>query len=95
MIWEFEKAGHAIKVKVDGQLLFNNGSSILTAALAGFGLAYLPEDMALEHIQAGKLASVLQDWCPIFPGYHLYYASRHQATPAFSLLVDALRWNRP
>ncbi|MBU0913528.1 MAG: LysR family transcriptional regulator [Gammaproteobacteria bacterium] len=95
MIWEFEKEGHAIKVKVDGQLLFNNGSSILTATLAGFGLAYLPEDMALEHIQAGKLVSVLQDWCPTFPGYHLYYASRRQATPAFSLLVDALRYRTP
>lgn len=92
MIWEFEKEGHTINVKVDGQLLFNNGSSILTAALAGFGLAYLPKDMVQEHIESGRLVSVLEDWCPTFPGYHLYYASRKHTTLAFTLLVDALRY---
>ena len=60
--------------------------------LAGFGLAYLPEDMVRPHIEAGRLHQVLDDWCPLFPGYHLYYPSRRQPSPAFALLVDALRY---
>jgi DNA-binding transcriptional LysR family regulator len=64
---------------------------MVTAALAGFGIAYVPEDMVEEHIAAGRLTRVLTDWCPYFPGYHLYFASRRQSSPAFALLVDALR----
>jgi DNA-binding transcriptional LysR family regulator len=65
---------------------------MLRAALAGFGLAYLPEDLAQEHLADGRLDRVLEDWCPPFPGYHLYYPSRRQSSPAFALLVDALRY---
>ena len=90
--WEFEKDGHALKVRVDGQLIFNSGVHILRACLAGFGIAYVPENMANEHIEAGRLQSVLADWCPYFPGYHLYYPSRRQNSPAFALLVNALRY---
>lgn len=89
--WEFEKDGHALKVHVDGQLIFNNTTPRLRAALAGLGLACLPEDMAAPHIASGALVRVLEDWCPAYTGYHLYYASRRQASPAFSLLVEALR----
>jgi DNA-binding transcriptional LysR family regulator len=90
--WEFEKDGHALNVRVEGQLVFNSSLPMLRAALAGFGLACVPEDIAAEHIAAGGLVRVLQDWCPLFPGYHLYYPSRLQASSAFALLVDALRY---
>lgn len=90
--WEFEKDGHALNVRVEGQLVFNSSMPTLRAALAGFGMACIPEDMAEEHIAAGRLARVLEDWCPLFPGYHLYYPSRLQSSSAFALLVDALRY---
>ncbi len=90
--WEFAKDGAELNVRVEGQLVFNSSPPILRAALAGFGLAYIPEDMTHEHIVAGRLTRVLEDWCPAFPGYHLYYASRRQSSPAFALLVDALRY---
>jgi DNA-binding transcriptional LysR family regulator len=90
--WEFEKNGHELKVRVEGQLVFNNIALRLNAALAGFGLTYLPEDMAKTHIAKRQLVRVLADWCPTFSGYHLYYPSRRQHTPAFSLLVDTLRY---
>jgi DNA-binding transcriptional LysR family regulator len=90
--WEFEKNGQVINVKVDGQLVFNGSAPILKAVLAGLGVAFLPEDIVLEHIQAGRLVQVLDDWCPSFPGYHIYYPSRRQSSPAFKLLVDALRY---
>jgi DNA-binding transcriptional LysR family regulator len=90
--WEFERAGREVRVRVEGQVVFNQSVPMLDAALAGFGLAYLPEDMVLAHIADGRLVRVLADWCPPYPGYHLYYPSRHQHTAAFSLLVDALRW---
>ncbi|QNK02210.1 LysR family transcriptional regulator [Dyella telluris] len=90
--WEFEKGRHALNVRVEGRLTFNNLDRILDASLAGFGLAYLPEDMVRPHIRAGRLRQVLDDWCPLFPGYHLYYPSRRQPSPAFALLVDALRY---
>ncbi|TFW25984.1 LysR family transcriptional regulator [Duganella callida] len=90
-VWEFERDGVALNVRVDGQWVFNNTSSRLRAALAGYGLAYVPEDMAEEHLKDGTLVSVLREWCPSFPGYHLYYPSRRQASPAFSLVVDALK----
>lgn len=89
--WEFEKAGRELKVRVEGQLVFNTAALRLNAVLAGLGLAYLPEDQVTAQLADGRLMRVLADWCPPFPGYHLYYPSRRQATPAFSLLVDALR----
>jgi DNA-binding transcriptional LysR family regulator len=89
--WEFEKRGRELKVRVDGQLIFNNADLRLGAALAGLGLALMPEDMAVEHVKAGRLTRVLEDWCAPFSGYHLYYPSRRQQTPAFGLLVAALR----
>lgn len=91
LVWDFERDGDKIKVHGEGQLVFNTSSAILRAALAGFGLAFVPEDMVQEHLAAGRLASVLDDWCPPFPGYHLYYPSR-QSSPAFKLLVEALRY---
>lgn len=90
--WEFEKAGRELKVRVEGQLVFNTVGLRMNAVLAGLGLAYLPEDQVRARIASGELVRVLADWCPPFPGYHLYYPSRRQATPAFSLLVDALRY---
>jgi len=89
--WEFEKAGRELKVRVEGQLIFNTAGLRMNAVLAGLGLAYLPEDQVKAQLTDGRLVRVLADWCPPFPGYHLYYPSRRQATPAFSLLVDALR----
>ena len=89
--WEFEKDGRELKVRVDGQLVFNRTVQMLNAALAGFGLAYVPEDLAQPHIAKGRLRQVLTDWCPPFSGYHLYYPSRRQPSAAFALLVDALR----
>lgn len=89
--WEFEKDGHELKVRVEGQLIFNATTQMLNAALAGFGLAYVPEDLAQPHLVKGRLKRVLEDWCPPFSGYHLYYPSRRQSAAAFALLVDALR----
>lgn len=90
--WEFEKSGRALRVRVDGKLTFNNTVFTLNAALAGMGLAYLPEDTVEPCLARRRLVRVLDDWCPPFPGYHLYYPSRRQPTPAFALLVDALRY---
>lgn len=89
--WEFEKDGHAVNVRVEGQLIFNTSPPMVEAALGGFGLAYVPQDMVAEHIASGHLIRVLEEWSPYFPGYHLYFASRRQASPAFALLVEALR----
>lgn len=93
--WEFEQDGRALNVRVDGQLTFNGTVPMLNAALAGFGLAYVPEDLALPHLAAGRLRRVLEDWCPPFPGYRLYYPSRRHPSAAFALLVDALRYRGP
>ena len=90
--WEFEKGGREIRVRVEGQLVFNGTAPMLDAALAGFGLAYLPEDSVRAHLADGRLIRVLDDWCPPYAGYHLYYPSRRQPTPAFALLVNALRY---
>jgi DNA-binding transcriptional LysR family regulator len=89
--WEFEKDGRELQVRVRGQLVFNGTAPMLEAALAGFGLAYLPEDMVHDHIEQGRLIRVLADWCPPYPGYHLYYPSRRQPTPAFQAFLNALR----
>ena len=89
--WEFEKDGRELRVHVEGQLVFNGTFQMLDAALAGFGLAYVPEDVVQVHLARGRLKRVLADWCPPYSGYHLYYPSRRQQTPAFALLVEALR----
>lgn len=90
--WEFEKGKRELKVRVDGQLVFNTIRQRLDAALAGLGLAYMAEDVAQPHISQGNLIPVLEDWCAPFAGYHLYYPSRRQSSPAFNVLVDALRY---
>src|ERR1700722_11133066 len=90
--WEFEKGGREIKVRVEGQLAFNGSFQMLNAALAGFGRAYVPEDLAQPHIVKGRLKRVLVDWCAPYSGYHLYYPSRRQSSAAFSLLVEELRY---
>ena len=90
--WEFENGRREMKVRVDGQLVFNSATLCLKATLAGFGLTYLPEDRVQAHLADGRLIRVLADWCPPFPGYHLYYPSRRQPPPAFALLVNALRY---
>jgi DNA-binding transcriptional LysR family regulator len=92
LAWEFGRDGNDLKVHVQGQLVFNSSSPMLNAALAGFGLAYVPEDMVQTHLAEGTLIRVLDDWCAPFPGYHLYYPSRRQSSPAFALLIDALRY---
>jgi DNA-binding transcriptional LysR family regulator len=92
--WEFEKGKRKLNVRVDGQLTFNGTTQMLTAALAGFGLAYVPEDLARPHITKGRLTRVLDEWCPPFAGYHLYYPSRRHLSPAFALMVEALRYRQ-
>ncbi|MGN6312612.1 MAG: LysR family transcriptional regulator [Rhodanobacteraceae bacterium] len=89
--WEFGKGKRELRVHVEGQLVFNRPSRVLNAALAGFGLGYVLEDVAQPYVAKGRLVRVLEDWCPPFTGYHLYYPSRRQPSPAFALLVDALR----
>ncbi|TKC88317.1 LysR family transcriptional regulator [Trinickia terrae] len=89
--WELEKEGRALKVRVEGQLVFNTATMAVKAACAGSGLAYVPEDRVLSHIENGELAQVLADWCPSFSGLHLYYPSRRQPTPAFAVVANALR----
>ena len=90
--WEFEKNGEELKVRVEGQLVFNNIAMRLGAALQGLGLAYMAEDLVQAHVDEGWLIRVLADWCEPFSGYHLYYPSRRQSSPAFTLLRDALRY---
>jgi DNA-binding transcriptional LysR family regulator len=92
LTWEFEKGGREVKVRVEGRLVFNNTLMALEAAVAGYGPAYLLEDRVQACLADGRLVRVLADWCPPFSGYHLYYPSRRQPTPAFALLVDALRY---
>jgi DNA-binding transcriptional LysR family regulator len=89
--WEFEKGGHELRVRVDGQFVCNGTSQKLNAALAGLGLAYVPEDLAQPHVARGKLRRVLEDWCEPYTGFHLYYPSRRQSSAAFTLFVEALR----
>jgi DNA-binding transcriptional LysR family regulator len=91
-VWEFEKRGRELNVRVEGQLVFSNLGLRLKAALTGHGLAYLPEDQVLKHATDGRLIRVLDDWCAPFSGYHLYYPSRRQQTPAFAVLAEALRF---
>ncbi|MBB3195851.1 LysR family transcriptional regulator [Roseateles terrae] len=89
--WEFEKDGEHVQVRVQGQAIFNSTPLMLDAALDGLGLCYVPLDLLTPHIDAGRLIPTLQDWWPQFPGYHLYYTSRRQVTPALALVIEALR----
>lgn len=92
-VWEFDREGGELKVRVNGQLTFNTSDHVVDAALAGLGIAFLPEEEFGPHIREGRLVRVLESWCHPFPGYYLYYPSRKQPSPAFSLVVDALRMN--
>lgn len=89
--WEFEKDGRELRVRVDGQLSFNSSLAQIDAALQGYGIAYIPENLVQEHLETGKLQAVLDDWSQPFTGYHLYYPSRRQMSPAMTVIVDALR----
>lgn len=93
--WEFERDGRPLNVRVDGQFICNDVPMIIDAALDGLGLACLPDDHLGPLVQEGRLVQVLSDWCPPFPGYHLYYPSRRLASPAFALLVERLRFRGP
>lgn len=93
-VWDFERDGRQVNVRVDGQLIFNTAQPQVQAALSGLGLVLLPEDELTPYIDDGRLIRVLEDWCPSFGGYHLYYPSRRQPSPAFSLVVDALWYKR-
>ena len=90
--WEFEKEGQALRVRVKGQLTFNNSYAMIDAAVSGYGIAYVPENIMERHIASGALMQVLDDWSPLFDGYFLYYPSRRQNLPAFQVIVDALRY---
>jgi len=94
-VWEFERDGRELRVRVDGQLVFNRVPMILDAALAGHGIALVIEDRVSDLIASGALVRVLEDWCAPFDGYHLYYPSRRQPSSAFALLVEALRYRDP
>jgi DNA-binding transcriptional LysR family regulator len=89
--WEFEKGSRELRVRVEGQLAFNGTAQLLNAALAGCGLAYVPEGLVMQHIEKRRLKRVLADWCPPYSGYHLFYPSRRQSSAAFALVVQALR----
>jgi DNA-binding transcriptional LysR family regulator len=93
--WEFARDGEQLQAQVQGQAIFNTTPQMVKAALEGHGLAFVPEDLVQAHMAAGRLSAVLQDWWPTFPGYHLYYPSRRQSSPAFALMVETLRWNGP
>jgi DNA-binding transcriptional LysR family regulator len=90
--WEFEKGNRELRVRVEGQLTFNGIGQMVSAALSGFGLAYVPEDVVHQHLAKGRLTRVLDDWCQPYTGYHLYYPSRRQPSAAFALMVEALRY---
>jgi DNA-binding transcriptional LysR family regulator len=89
--WEFERDGREMRVRVDGQLTFNSGAAMIDAAINGYGIAYVPEDLVVEHIAAGRLRILLDDWSLPFAGYYLYYPSRRQMSAAMALIVEALR----
>lgn len=94
-VWEFDSDDGPVNVRVNGQLIFNTSAHIVDAALAGLGIAFLPEEEFGSHIEEGRLIRVLETWCKPFPGYYLYYPSRKQPSPAFSLVVEALKTNAP
>lgn len=90
--WEFEHEGRRLNVRVEGQLTFSSSNHILSAALVGSGLACIPEDIVVPYVKSGQLVRLLEDWMPTFDGYHLYYPSRRQTSPAFTRLIEALRY---
>jgi len=90
--WEFEKSGREVKVRVEGQVTVNGVDEMLVAAREGIGIGFVPEDQAEPYIKSGELEVVLDDWSQPFSGFHLYYPSRKQSSPAFALVVDALRY---
>jgi len=90
--WEFEKDGRELRVRVDGQLTFNTIDPVVNAALEGYGLGYVPESLVRRHIDEGRLIAVLEDWSPPFPGYYLYYPHRRQSSPAFAVVLEAMRY---
>ncbi|WP_262269912.1 LysR family transcriptional regulator [Microvirga yunnanensis] len=92
--WELTKGKRNLQVRVEGSWTFNSIYPVVEAALAGFGLAYMPEELARPHIESGRLQAVLKDWCPTFPGLHIFFASRSQSSPALSLIIEALRYRR-
>lgn len=92
--WELRKGQRHLQVRVEGSWTFNGIYPVIDAALAGFGLAYMPEELARPHIKSGRLQTVLKDWCPTFPGLHIFFVSRRQSSPALSLIVEALRYRR-
>ena len=89
--WEFAKDGRELRVRVDGQLIFNNSRAQINAAVSGYGIAYLPENLVLDDLATGRLVQVLDEWSPLFQGYYLYYPSKRQNAPAFSVVINALR----
>lgn len=89
--WEFEKDGRELRVRVDGQLIFNSSRAQINAAVSGYGIAYLPENLVLDDLTTGRLVQVLDEWSPFFQGYYLYYPSKRQNAPAFSVVINALR----
>ena len=89
--WEFEKDGRELRVRVEGQLTFNKSYAMIDAGLEGYGIAYVPENLVESLVAAGELVQVLEDWTPFFPGYYLYYPSRRQNSPAFKVVLEALR----
>jgi DNA-binding transcriptional LysR family regulator len=90
--WEFERDGVELDVRVRGPIVINDNEMLVNAALGGLGLVYTFESQVAQQVADGRLIRVLEDWCPPFPGYHLYYPSRRQHTPAFALLLEALRY---
>lgn len=93
--WEFARDGKELEIQVQGQVIVNTTPQMLAAALEGYALAYVPEDLVRDHLKSGSLVQVLAEWCPATPGYHLYYLSRKHTSPAFRLVVDALRYQNP
>ncbi|WP_026111720.1 LysR family transcriptional regulator [Winslowiella toletana] len=89
--WEFAREGKSLNVQVSGQMIFNTSPQLLTAAIEGYALAFAPEDVVQPYVDAGQLVTVLEEWSPQVPGYHLYYPSRRHSLPAFQLVLDALR----
>jgi DNA-binding transcriptional LysR family regulator len=89
--WEFEKDGREIRVRVEGQLTFNTSIAMIDAAIAGYGIAFVPDDLLGDHVVEGRLTLLLEEWCPRFAGYHLYYPSRRQMSAALRVVIEALR----